>query len=31
LTVTVDPKQTNDEYTYANNALTMACPAPATS
>jgi hypothetical protein len=31
LTVTVDPKQTNDEYTYANNVLTMACPAPATS
>jgi CARDB len=28
LTVTVDPKQTNDEYTYANNVLTMACPAP---
>ena len=31
LTVTVDPKQTNDECNYANNVLTMACPAaPAT-
>jgi hypothetical protein len=28
LTVTVDPKQINDEYNYANNVLTMACPAP---
>jgi hypothetical protein len=27
LTVTVDPKQTNDEYSYANNVLAMACPA----
>ena len=27
LTVTVDPTQTIDEYDYANNALTMACPA----
>jgi CARDB len=31
LTVTVDPKHTNDEYTYANNVLTAACPAPSTS
>jgi hypothetical protein len=29
LTVTVDPMQTIDEYDYANNVLTMACPAPA--
>jgi hypothetical protein len=27
LTVTVDPMQTIDEYDYANNVLTMACPA----
>jgi len=27
LTVTVDPKQTNDEYNYSNNLLTMPCPA----
>ncbi len=27
LTVTVDPNQSIDEYDYANNALTMACPA----
>jgi hypothetical protein len=26
LTVTVDPRQTNDEYDYANNLLTMPCP-----
>ena len=26
LTVTVDPTQSIDEYDYANNALTMACP-----
>jgi CARDB len=26
LTVTVDPMQTVDEYSYANNVLTMACP-----
>ena len=31
LTVTDDPKQIDDEYTYANNVLTMACPAPSTS
>jgi len=30
LTVKVDPKQTNDEYNYANNVLTMACPAAPT-
>jgi len=30
LTVTVDPTQSIDEYDYANNALTMACPATAT-
>ena len=29
LTVTVDPTQSIDEYDYANNALTMPCPAPA--
>jgi hypothetical protein len=29
LTVTVDPMQTIDEYDYANNVLTMACPAAA--
>ena len=29
LTVTVDPMQTIDEFDYANNVLTMACPAPA--
>ena len=28
LTVTVDPRRTNDEYDYANNVLTMTCPAP---
>jgi CARDB len=28
LTVTVDPSHTIDEYNFANNALTMACPAP---
>jgi CARDB len=27
LTVTVDPNQSIDEYDYANNALTIACPA----
>lgn len=27
LTVTVDPTQSIDEYDYANNALTMTCPA----
>jgi hypothetical protein len=27
LTVTVDPTQSIDEYDYANNALTLACPA----
>ncbi len=27
LTVTVDPNQSIDEYDYANNSLTMACPA----
>ena len=26
--MTVDPTQTIDEYDYANNVLTMACPAP---
>lgn len=30
LTVVVDPKQTNDEYDFANNTLEMACPAAAT-
>jgi CARDB len=29
LTVTVDPNQSIDEYDYANNSLTMPCPAPA--
>ncbi len=29
LTVTVDPMHTLDEYDFANNVLTMACPAPA--
>jgi hypothetical protein len=29
LTVTVDPTQSIDEYDYANNALTIACPAAA--
>jgi len=28
LTVTVDPAQTIDEYDFANNVLTMPCPAP---
>jgi hypothetical protein len=28
LTVTVDPAHTIDEYDYANNALTIICPAP---
>ncbi len=27
LTVTVDPTQSIDEYDFANNALTMTCPA----
>ncbi len=27
LTVTVDPTQSIDEYDYANNVLTMTCPA----
>jgi hypothetical protein len=31
LTVTVDPTQSIDEYDYANNALTMACPATSTA
>jgi hypothetical protein len=31
LTVTVDPMQTIDEYDYANNTLTMACPAAPSS
>jgi len=31
LTVTVDPAHTVDEYDFANNALTVACPAPSTS
>jgi CARDB len=31
LAVTVDPSHTIDEYDFANNVLTMACPAPATS
>ncbi len=31
LTVTVDPMQTIDEYDFANNVLTMPCPAPAPS
>jgi len=31
LTVTVDPTQSIDEFDYANNALTMACPATPTS
>ena len=30
LTVTVDPNQSIDEYDYANNALTLACPAAPT-
>jgi len=30
LTVTVDPNQSIDEYDYANNALTIACPAAPT-
>lgn len=29
LTVTVDPSDTVDEYDFANNTLTMPCPAPA--
>jgi len=31
LTVTVDPNQSIDEYDFANNALTMPCPAAPTS
>lgn len=31
LTVTVDPAHTIDEYDFANNTLTIACPAPAPS
>ena len=31
LTVTVDPSHTIDEYDFANNALTVACPSPAPS
>jgi CARDB len=31
LTVTVDPEQTNDEYDYANNTLTMVCSAALSS
>jgi hypothetical protein len=31
LAVTVDPSHTIDEYDFANNVLTMACPGPATS
>ncbi len=31
LTVTVDPTQSIDEYDYANNALTMTCPATAST
>jgi len=31
LTVTVDPAHTVDEYDFANNALTVACPTPAPS
>ena len=30
LTVTVDPKRTDDEYNYANDVLTMACPSAPT-
>jgi CARDB len=30
LTVTVDPAHTIDEYDFANNTLTIPCPAPAT-
>lgn len=31
LTATVDPAHTIDEFNFANNALTIACPAPAAS
>jgi len=31
ITVTVDPSHTIDEYTFSNNALTVPCPAPASS
>lgn len=31
LTVTVDPSRTIDEYDFANNKLTMPCPAPSPS
>jgi hypothetical protein len=31
LAVTVDPSHTIDEYNFANNVLTMACPAPSPS
>jgi hypothetical protein len=31
LTVTVDPSHTIDEYDFANNTLTIPCPAPAAS
>jgi hypothetical protein len=31
LTVTVDPLHTTDEFNYANNALTIPCPAPTSS
>jgi hypothetical protein len=31
LAVTVDPSHTIDEYDFANNVLTMACPAPSSS
>src|ERR1700733_14336316 len=31
LTATVDPSHTIDEFNFANNVFTMACPAPATS
>jgi len=31
ITVTVDPSHTIDESTFANNALTVPCPAPASS
>jgi hypothetical protein len=31
LTVTVDPSHTIDEYNFANNALTIPCPAPSSS
>jgi hypothetical protein len=31
LTVTVDPSHTIDEYDFANNSLTVPCPAPSSS